>query len=71
MIVVIITVYDYYNTGVVSWGRLLYNRDSWLHKWTTVFLLGFFYVHIQSKLLLWTHTPVINWVVCLGQMVSS
>ena len=41
-------------------------------KWL---ILGYFNVHIQNKLLKHTpaiaHTPVVNWVVCLGQMVSS
>ena len=35
------------------------------------FLTCTFRASYYSTRLSWAHTPVINWVVCLGQMVSS
>ena len=46
-----------------AWGRFL-----------SLFFLVFnctFRASCYSTCLSWAHTPVINWVVCLGQMVSS
>ena len=37
---------------------------------TLKFQFGF-NVHIHSTRLQWAHTPVINWAVCLGLVVSS
>ena len=44
---------------------------TWHHNTMLGILTCSFGTSCYSTRLSWAHTPVINWVVCLGQMVSS
>ena len=49
-----------------------FNKVKWNVQFSSVmFLMWTFRTSCYSTRLSWAHTPVINWVVCLGQKVGS
>ena len=61
----------YWNQSFIGISRTTFGSRSCFQFSTIRFLTCTFRTSCYSTHLSWAHTPVINWVVCLGQKVSS